>query len=108
MRRLHGTVRRLIGPLRFDQCVVCTCRKNRRNCDGGLFLWDTDFKGGLCLLQSAETIPATMARLCRGYAARAFGTLNWLMGLPCQLAPQHFVTFSVAQWRFSGFRRRAL
>ena len=40
-------------------------------------------------------------RLCRGCATRAFGTLNWLMGLLHVLALLHLVTFSVAQRRFS-------
>ena len=45
--RIRGTVRRLFGPLRFDQCVVCTCRKNREIAMEAFFLWDTDFKNGL-------------------------------------------------------------
>ena len=49
-------------------------------------------------------------RLCRGYAARAFGTLSWLMGLLRFICPAlgHLFSGSGHFRPLRGFRRRGL
>ena len=100
--RIRGTVRLLVGPLRFDQHATCTWPwKRAKSSDSGLLCGipiSTAGFGSVSRPKRYQPRWAPLSRLrhaCFRHSEVADGSATF------QLAPLHLVTFSVDQRRFS-------